>query len=592
MAVVSNEFGEKDTNIQTNYVDLDPPEVNIVNWINDTLSGIVSFQGTNIEDFSSVSGFWYRINSQSWIASMDSNIAWNISGINTSLFTNGPFTFEVMSSNEAGLVNTFLVTNYISNVGPVVMITNPNSMEWITNLTYDFAGWSSNKTGTITGVYFGTNNTELSLVNGTTNWFTNGVNLNGLDNTSNIFYVMASNEYGLVTTNSQINRIDFDPPMIAITNHVNQTLSKTVSFVGTNWDDFAPITGFWWKLNNNAWSPASNNNMVWNINNIDTTLLSNGPFTFEIMSSNEAGWTTVAIVTNFVSNFRPIVTIVAPTNDAYLIGYELFRGVASNISVSLDPLSNYFQIDGGSINYMGSSNIFFTNINSSNLSDGYHVFKIISINSAGFSNEYIQTNLIDNSPPIVGINPTGVLSGIENLSGTFADGDSGVISLIVILSNSSFVQTNIPTMLGGNWTLEIDWSQFQNDDIDIVVVAENGTGLIETISISATIFNTLNSLNDLLIGPNPFILGESGSLIMAINVTEFSEMKIYSVNGGHIISFDVSYIIRGSDFYYLEWDLLDKNGHAVAPGVYIIRVFDNEINEEKMVKVTIISQLR
>ncbi|MFC1504548.1 LamG-like jellyroll fold domain-containing protein, partial [Spirochaetota bacterium] len=194
MFVDSNDY-TNDTAFRYFIVDNSPPFSAVTN--NGSGSIIygknVSVSGTNYENWSLItanvlltnSGIYTWTNASPWLFSFDST-----------LFVNGALQLGVIVSNSVSLTYTNTWTVYVSNTPPIVSITNPLTAAWLTSSSYTFAGWASNEFGILSGVYFGTNASGFSIVSGTSNWSTN-VDLSSLADSTNVFYVMASNEYGM-----------------------------------------------------------------------------------------------------------------------------------------------------------------------------------------------------------------------------------------------------------------------------------------------------------------------------------------------------------------------------------------------------------
>ncbi len=105
--------------------------------------------------------------------------------------------------------------------------------------------------------------------------------------------MLASNEYGLTSTTVQTNFFDTTSPLLAITNiSSGDVISNTYTYGGTNYDPFAPITGFWYSNSalGGAWRVAGATNTgstPWTYTT-NTGLIANGEFIFAVKSSNIA----------------------------------------------------------------------------------------------------------------------------------------------------------------------------------------------------------------------------------------------------------------------------------------------------------------
>ncbi|MFC1504799.1 beta strand repeat-containing protein, partial [Spirochaetota bacterium] len=271
----------------------------------------------------------------------DNNGFWSTNGasnfiqfttIGTNITISIDRTIFYYGKDALGNTSTTNSNTYTFAAFPAIAITNPATNIWLTNTSVSFSGWASNAYGTLTGVYFSTSNTGFSLASGTINWYTNTLDISGLADSTNVFYVIASNDDGYCTTNLQTNYIDFTAPGLAITNPTNAMISNTVSFAGTNYDSFASITGFWYSTNTNGqsgpWLAAPNSN-AWTIP-INTTSFSNGEFIFGVKSSNEAGLVSYMYVTNYISNQELDITFISPTKFTWVTSVTIITGSVSS----------------------------------------------------------------------------------------------------------------------------------------------------------------------------------------------------------------------------------------------------------------------
>ncbi|HMB01177.1 MAG TPA: hypothetical protein VKS21_09345, partial [Spirochaetota bacterium] len=87
-----------------------------------------------------------------------------------------------------------------------------------------------------------------------------------------------------------------------------------------------------------------------------------------------------------------------------------------------------------------------TNFNTSSLSDGLHLFYFLGVNTAGFSNQVVQSNFIDNSGPQFISNNLSLNSGETGLFGNnivfqpfFTDQYSGVADIFLQTNSGAFI---------------------------------------------------------------------------------------------------------------------------------------------------------
>ncbi|MFC1503860.1 right-handed parallel beta-helix repeat-containing protein, partial [Spirochaetota bacterium] len=329
----SNEYGTVTDIIQTNYVDTTAPITAITNpQAGDAISNTVTYAGTNYDSFADITGVWYSTNGgSSWFAPADTNVTW-FTNIDTRPFSNVQFVFGIKSSNEAGLVRYDYVTNYISNnILPTIAITNPIDNTWLTNTNVSFSGWASNEIGELTGVYFSISNTGFGLVQGTTNWITNTVDISALADSTNVFYVIASNERGYVRTNTLTNMIDFTPPDILFAfDYHNNVFRSITNIKGSADDPFSPVDCVDLTLRSNGVFVDSFTISLSGTNwgtNINTGKYYDGIYDLILSATNQAGLLNVITQTNVTfSNFPGAVIVTSPPNYGYITGITVITG--------------------------------------------------------------------------------------------------------------------------------------------------------------------------------------------------------------------------------------------------------------------------
>ncbi|MFC1504519.1 beta strand repeat-containing protein [Spirochaetota bacterium] len=493
-----NEYGIAVTNTLTTRVDFTAPVLSITNPLAlSNIAGTVKYMGSNYDSFAPVTGFRYSVTNGPWIAD---TVALNwTNSINTTLYPDGEFVFAVMSSNDAGFVTYAYITNYISNTGITAAFTNPQPFTWLTNDTVTYAGWASNVMGSITGVLFSVNGTVWgraatnSAASGA-DWYTN-VQISSISEGTNIFYVMASNEYGAVYTNMTTNYFDFTAPALAITNPVNnEVIGGTVTFAGTNIDTACLITRFEYRTNAGAWTPAPDTNNAWSIP-INTLTYPDGQLIFTVLSSNEAGFVITDSITVYISNELLYAYITNPQADTYITSSNaLFSGYAEELS-GQEITGLWF---GTNANALGGVNTavggvgitnWWTNVDVSSLADSTNVFVIVASNEAGFMATNYQTNYIDFTPPVLAItNPTNnaEIAGYATFAGTNYDSFSPVTAVWYSINDGSWIQTN---QINANWQIQINTGNYPVGQFKFDFISSNSAGLISSQYVTNIISN-------------------------------------------------------------------------------------------------------
>ncbi|MFC1504082.1 DUF2341 domain-containing protein [Spirochaetota bacterium] len=381
----------------TCYIDFTPPALSITNPADkSTIAGTVSYTGTNYDSFAPVTGFYYSITNSSWI---QTNIQPNFSiTLDTRDYNEGTFIFGIRSSNEAGLVASNFITNYITNRGIFGEITNVTNWMWLTNRYIDFAGRAYDTAGDVTGVYFSTNGSTFGSVTGTTNWYTNSIDMIGMTDSSNVFYIIASNEFGYGRTNSVVCKIDLTPPHISILSPAaGNTIVGKVLYSGSNWDDYSAISSFSYSTNSGSNWIDTNVATYWSFD-INTTAFSNGAFVFGIRSINEVGHYTNMFITNYITNMKIFCT--NPLETKYLSSNVTFKGYLGEGGLNISNM--IMHVDGSNFDISKNTLPLWSVIYNTELliPDGEYDFNFIVIDSNGTTNdENLYTFKIDNTEP-------------------------------------------------------------------------------------------------------------------------------------------------------------------------------------------------
>ncbi len=426
--------------------------------------GMTFFDLNSITSVSSTSSWGGGSPTFNWSASVHNLTINRTGGNNSGVRESENLIIDNVKNSAVGETNFYISMNIRSNTGepigvnpfhshhfrlfgevpipPVTDFTNPAPGVIITNSSFVFAGYASNFGSESAGVFFSANGSGFALASGLDYWFTN-VNLSAFNETSNTFYIIASNTNvsNNVTTNSQINYIDFTPPVLAVTNPGSGlTVSDTVNFSGSNHDG-STISGFWWKTNSSAWinEPVST---FWNIP-IDTTAVINGQFIFTVKSSNAVGLVTTAAVTNYITNLSGVS--IAETNTAQMdiiSGSHIFKGRADNQDIGSD-MHIFVSINSGPDQLIATNlTTWSTNFDTAGLSDGTNIWRFTGSNTMGAVTVFNQTNIIDNSAPLITlISPTNreTVEDSYQISGTVNENFSSITATVIHISNQSGV---------------------------------------------------------------------------------------------------------------------------------------------------------
>ncbi|MEK6793731.1 MAG: PKD domain-containing protein [Spirochaetota bacterium] len=481
-AAVSSNF-RTNTWYQTNIIDNSAPISVVTNYVHGSvIAGGINIRGTNYENWSAVTANVLYTNDGFYGATV-ATAPWDFS-LNSGLFTNGVLKLALVTSNGVNLTFTNTWSNYVSNAGPTLAITNPAvAMTWITNATYAVQGWASNAVGQVAGVWFSTNATTLfNLASGNTNWTTN-VDVSAFPIT-NVFYAVASNEYGYVTTNLQTNLVDVTLPYATLTNITSGGyVSGVFTFRGTNHDAQSSISATRIFITNAAGITANitglqNNGEFTNL--WDTTAFVDGRYFAYVSTTNGAGLLSNGASTMFVvNNIAPDIRQTNVTQLGTNTGTLTFIGYATNAFSGIDPATVYMMTNGGAYSFITNGTNFATNFATTLVSEGTNIFIFAAVSSNYRTNTWYQTNIIDNSAPISVVTNYvhgSVIASTVVLRGTNYENWSSITANVLYTNNGFYAWTNA----SAPWDFMLNSSLFTNGVLKLTLVTSNGVNLTST----------------------------------------------------------------------------------------------------------------
>jgi len=161
---------------------------------------------------------------------------------------------------------------------------------------------------------------------------------------------------------------------------------------------------------------------------------------------------------------------------------------------------------------------------------------------------------------------------IATKDGVFVTSPDGFLILEHFTSENSPLPTN-------------DIKSIVSDDVNGIIYIGTDFGLtsIKTASISPS-----ESLDNMFVFPNPFVVGDGkGTIITIDGLVSNSELKVLSINGKLIKTITAgSTGSPGGNRAY--WNGKDESGNYVSSGIYLIVAYDQEANNVGAVKVAVI----
>ncbi|OHD63526.1 MAG: hypothetical protein A2096_13895 [Spirochaetes bacterium GWF1_41_5] len=156
-------------------------------------------------------------------------------------------------------------------------------------------GQASGITGEISGVYFGTNPGNLSLMSGTTNWSTN-INTASIEGSNMVLYFIAAHNSGNRATNILTNHIDATGPAITFgLDYTTGLLAGSTNFQGTITEHGSVVLGGRLEITNTNYNETysiSGASSAWQVN-IDTKNYVSGDYDIILSATNNLGMTSV-----------------------------------------------------------------------------------------------------------------------------------------------------------------------------------------------------------------------------------------------------------------------------------------------------------
>jgi len=503
LAVSSN--NRTNVYVLTNIVDNSAPYAQVSNYVNGmTVGGVINYLGTNYENVSDITGNVLYTNGAvyGFFSGAD---PWSF-GLDTGTLANGQVELSIVVSNYVGLAYTNVWTNYVSNSVPQVVFVNPTNElppGWLTGVTM-ITGTVTSMFGEITNVMFSDDGVSWYLPGGdTTNWSTNWDPL-PYDNTTNVIYIRAVNEFGYGATNMIMNRIDTTPALLGFVSvNDNDFISAITNITGTAGETaIETITYLMLQISNGVVNNSydvmpSLTGSNWNYV-LNTSTLFNGTYDFYIHGSNEAGLYDMFKITNLeVSNNSGVLVVVGPTNGQYITGLAMLTGYTVEGSfATVNVFMSNTNSSGWQVMSYSPTN-WWSNYDTSLLSDGFNSLYFMFTNENGETNGPYTVNVtVDNSAPYAEITNTAndqIIGGNYTFRGTNSDAHTPITATVVHVSNSAGPVTNLTaSIVGDDFNTGWDTTVLTDGEYYVYVSTTNAVGFSYTSSSIRIIVN--NSL--------------------------------------------------------------------------------------------------
>ena len=378
-----DKIGNTVTRTVTFYVDTSIPAVQITapepDLITNETALTVVWEGSDATG--GIAGYYYKIDSGAWSA---------LTGATSHTFLglrDGDHMFVVKVIDHANnYALDFLNFTVVDTVPPVLTILSPSQNAFLGSSSVHVVWNATDLTSGVQGFLYRidgsawsemTADSELSF---TSTWDgQHTVEIIAFDNANNS--IMRSVTFTVDTT----------APEMSITSPAMgfNSDSSTVKVIWFAYDATAGLSGYQYRIDGQAWSAPTQ------AISHDFAGLAQGPHTAEARSIDKAGNNATASVTFIVDTYIPLLSIISPSEGAY---------VTSSVTVrvsSSDPtsgISGYqFRIDGQAWSPISDS----PNATFVGLPDGMHTFDARSFDGAGNWARVTSTFTVDTDEPAI-----------------------------------------------------------------------------------------------------------------------------------------------------------------------------------------------
>ena len=455
---------------------------------------------------------------------------WSITGIDLSTLSDGPITYRVTATDEAG--NTTTTTRNANQDTLVVAITSVTDPVHNSNLTTASASGTGEANASITlfvtdGTHSTSDFTTTVAANGT--WSITDIDLTGLDD-GTITYMVSSGDTAGNTANDEQTATK-DTLVVTITSvsdPVNNDNVTTTAAGGTG-EANASITLFVTDGSNSTsdYTTTVGGDGTWNISDIDVTGLGDGTLTYMVSSTDSANNTATDELTTAKDTL--VVGIVAVSNPVHNTN-------AANASASgtgeVDASITLFVTDGvhntsdytTTVAANGTWSI--TDIDLTGLDDGTITYMVSSSDTGGNS----ASDELDATKDTLVVALTEVTDPVHNsnLTTASASGTGEVdasITLFVTDGVHSTADFTTTVAANGTWSItDIDLTGLDDGTITYMVSSGDIAGNTATDELTAdkdTLIVALTEVTDPVHNSNLTTASASGTGEVDASITLF-----------------------------------------------------------------------
>ncbi len=379
----------------------------------------------------------------------------------------GIYTIVVHQTSTSGAIWPVEISGTVSTLGITISGLN-NYMYGNVNVNYQVASPIP-----INGLYYSIDNGPLLplQVNGLA--YTSGtisIDLTKMSAGQHSITIVMVDSIGLPFKASSVFVDVGAPPVVTITSpYNNEYVSGTVN---VQWNvagsyiknvEFT-VDGIPYNFQNNQY-------------NLDTTKLTDGPHTIQVIATNMAGYSGSQSITVIVNNNVPFAQFISPTNNEFVKGtvnvtFVVTGDYIKNVALSVDNetfnvTNNYYLLD------------------TTKLSDGTHVLKLTVTTFGGKS--YVTSESINvlNTPPTVSItSPSSgsLVNGTITIRFSYSNANSVwlyIDNYAVNVTGLNSYTYNTSLLSDGNHTIKVVANNFAGSSSSLVTIKTNNQYLVE-----------------------------------------------------------------------------------------------------------------
>ncbi len=308
-AVAYNGVGLSSSVTKTYTVDNSPPSVSIASPTSTYVHGTVTIEASASDSVSGITKVVFYIDGTEVGTATASpySYSWD-----TTSYSDGNHTVEVVAYNGAGLTSSTSKTYYVDNTPPSVSITAPTGTYINGNVTIQISASDNVKLVKVELYIDGTLIKTFTSSPCTYTWDTTSYS-----DGNHTVKAVAYDEVNLTASASKTYTVDNTPPTITITNPTNNEWVKgTITISATATDSVSGVANMAIYIKNVGWVQKSNSGSIsysW-----DTTKVPDGSYVIYVYSTDEVGNNGSAQITINVDNTPPTAAVLTyPANNTY-----------------------------------------------------------------------------------------------------------------------------------------------------------------------------------------------------------------------------------------------------------------------------------